>query len=318
MQAIPKSPWRRPRALRARAKPHARTVLPLLVLAGLLGCGDGSEPGGPRAAASSAAAPQDVTAARERLERLVELFQPPDPLATSNRHDQQLADQRRFREEVAKQPDEAFGRLALERFRSEPEDAQVLRVELLRAAAHGLPGDEASDLLEHIVLTYDAETGYGVRGQAVGIWADVAPADLTEVLRPILAERRHRRTLPPDEELLRAWVRSARAVGRPGAEIEEVLAEIAVNIYQDDATRHLAIAELAESPDGLGAAARRALEEVLVESSRNGYLRRKSAQAISEALPADEACRILSRVADRESDENFLLFLADMIDSLCP
>lgn len=299
-----------------------RTALPLLVTIGLLGCGDGAEPGGTRAAASApnspAVTPRDRAAAQQRLQSLVDLFQPPDPLATSDHHDQQLTDQRRFREEVTKQPDEALGRLALERFRREPEDPQALRVELLRAAAHGLPRDEASDLLEHIVLTYDAATGYGVRGQAVGIWADVAPDDLTEVLRPILAERRHRRTLPPDEELLRAWVRSARAVGRPVAEIEEVLAEIAVNIYQDDATRHLAIGELAVSEDDLGAHARRALEEVLVESSRNGYLRRKAAQAIAQALPSDEACRVLSRVADRESDENFLLFLADMIDSLCP
>lgn len=198
------------------------------------------------------------------------------------------------------------------------EDPQALRVELLRAAGWGLPREEAVALLQEVVLTYDAATGYGVRGQAVGIWADVAPADLVEVLRPVLSERRHRQTLPPDEELLRAWVRSARAVGHPPGEIEAVLAEVTTNIYQDDATRHYAIGQLASSSEPLGAGARRALEEVLVESSRNGYLRRKAAQAIAEALPAEDACRILSRVADRESDQAFLVFLADMVDSVCP
>lgn len=329
MQPTPRIPPRPLRPLRSRAKAHAAAILgPLALSLALLSCGPAAQEeaahAAPQAASSAPAAalahfsPGDREAAAGRLERLVELFQPSDPLATSDLRDQRFAAQRAFRAERQEERDEALGLLALERFESHPEDPQELRVELLRAAARGLPQAEASALLGRIVLTYDAEVGYGVRGQAVGIWADIAPGDFSEILRPILSERRHRKTLPPDEELLRAWVRAAREVGTPRAEIEELLAEVTVNIYQDDATRHMAIAELGATEGELGSHARRALEEVLVESSRNGYLRRKAAQAIADALPTEDACRILSRVADRESDQNFLIFLADMIDSTCP
>ena len=62
---------------------------------------------------------------------------------------------------------------------------------------------------------------------------------------------------------------------------------------------------------------RRALETVLIESSGNGYLRRKAAQSLRLSLPAETACTLFRTVFEREADINFAKFLGDMIAQLC-
>ena len=80
------------------------------------------------------------------------------------------------------------------------------------------------------------------------------------------------------------------------------------------AARHLAAGELARFPDPLG---RSALETAMIESSGNGYLRRKAAQAIRDSVPREEACELFRYVLEREADINFAIFMRNMIDLNC-
>jgi len=63
---------------------------------------------------------------------------------------------------------------------------------------------------------------------------------------------------------------------------------------------------------------RKALETVLVETSSDGLLRRKAAQAVYGSLPRADACTILTGVLERESDPSFLYFLDDLVRKTCP
>ena len=81
-------------------------------------------------------------------------------------------------------------------------------------------------------------------------------------------------------------------------------------------TNHLrnSAGELARFPDPLG---RSALETAMIESSGNGYLRRKAAQAIRDSVPREEACELFRYVLEREADINFAIFMRNMIDLNC-
>ncbi|MFT7487275.1 MAG: HEAT repeat protein, partial [Candidatus Paceibacteria bacterium] len=84
--------------------------------------------------------------------------------------------------------------------------------------------------------------------------------------------------------------------------------------YKDDAARHQAVKELGKHKTPH---AHMALRQILVESTGNAYLRRKAAQAIKESFPREEACAIFAEISTMEADNNFLLFLADMIEDNC-
>jgi hypothetical protein len=124
----------------------------------------------------------------------------------------------------------------------------------------------------------------------------------------LIREPRHSETYPPTERLLRAWIEAARARSGPDAQL---LSQVAADLEQAQVVRYLALEELGRTSSAVG---RAALEQVLVESGSDGYLRRKAAQALQDTLEPAEACEIFKRVADRETDPAMLLFLADMLD----
>ena len=66
-----------------------------------------------------------------------------------------------------------------------------------------------------------------------------------------------------------------------------------------------------------GPQSRQALEELLVESSYNSYVRRKAAQALRKSLPPAEFCPIIKGIIDREADPIFQVFLDNMLTDAC-
>lgn len=312
---------RRCRSLSTRA--IALALLPLLPLvAGLvLGACDGAEPSPSAPAGTVAAAPPPPVeatpaqreAARERLRALLAAHAPIEATTTNDLHDQWITDQRRVRRELLADVDPVLAEEALAAFDASRGEPATLRAALLELAATGLP-ERVRPRLEELILTYDAEEGYGLRGLAVGVYAATSPAAAVELLEPLVLETRHKVTLPPQEDLVRGWLQAADAIELDPDRVQAVLAEVTTGIFQPDSARHVAIEELGRRPGERG---RLALEEVLVESSSNGYLRRKAAQALRDSLSPEDLCPILERVADKESDTNFLLFLADMLERSC-
>jgi HEAT repeat protein len=185
-----------------------------------------------------------------------------------------------------------------------------VRAALLGIAAHGLEG-ELAPRLEVLITTYDDDLGLYVRTEAVRILAETSPARALEFLSPLVREDRPSATRPPQAALVEGWIHAARATGNADT---GVLADVATNIFQAPEARYAAI-------DGLGALggarAGAALEEILSESSSDGYVRRKAAQALVRCASAEELCAALDRLAGHESDPAFLDFLADMIDQHC-
>jgi len=166
--------------------------------------------------------------------------------------------------------------------------------------------------LEHMIVTYDAALGLGLRTRAVELLAETAPEHALAVLGPLLTAKDTNVTLPPRETMVRAWASAARALR---TEDLGVLVDVAVDIRQPLDTRYAALTELGTCG---GPLARRALEEVLFEPTSDAYLRRKAAQGLEMFLKPDELCPILERAGSHEHDEVFAQFLASMMARHCP
>ena len=312
--------------LAARALSHARrpcdallgTLLGALLTTLVAGCGHQAHSPAEAAAGGSGATAESravvpTHADRAELALLIEAFTPLDAAATSDRHDAWLATQRAVLERLCRAgPGVAV--LALEAFDAKteagPAHPERVRAALLEVAAH-IQGDELAPRLEALILTYDGELGLFVRTDAVRILAETAPARAVEFLAPLAREDRPSSTRPPQGALIEGWVRAARALGDADT---GVLADVATNIFQAPEARYAAIDGLGELG---GARAGAALEEILSESSSDGYVRRKAAQALVRCASAAELCRVLDTLAAHESDPAFLDFLADMIDRHC-
>jgi hypothetical protein len=117
--------------------------------------------------------------------------------------------------------------------------------------------------------------------------------------------------MPDDEFLVRGWVVACELLGR--SPVDE-LADVATNLMMQDAARHYATQELGRFHEPKG---RKALETVLIESTGNGYIRRKAAQSLQASLPAETACALFRHVLEREADINFQAFLQDVIARNC-
>ena len=204
-----------------------------------------------------------------------------------------------------------MGVQALRTFEQEVDAPDDWRMALLAVAAHCNP-EAARPVLEKLSLTYDRVTRLGVRTEAMRLLCATSPATAAELFEPIVLEPRPNVTYPPREQMLRHWILAARQVERP---IDQTLALIAVDIAQAPEVRYVAVEELGkETKSSLGC---KALETVLVESSSDGLLRRKAAQAMRSAMPRAEMCALIERVAQRESDPEFLNFLADLLIKNC-
>lgn len=303
---MPLRPRHRP--LTSGALPHARTRRPrpsggrlvalsaAVLLSLLAACGRGAD-------AAEAADPQ------ARIEELVEVLTPLDPTLTSDRLDARLRRQRALLEELRAAGPEV-GRAALEYLEEHPIEVVPVRRGLLDVAAHAAP-EEAEPLLVRLIEEYGHPMD--LRAEAAKLLGRTSPERALEVLRPLLEKvRRRTRTLPDDEFLLDGYLA---ACERTGTDPTMILADVATNIFIQDAARHRAAKELGKHP---GPFSRAALEAILVESTGNGYLRRMAAQALRDSLPAESACALFREVYSREADLNMRTFLEDMIRDNCP
>ncbi|MBM3988567.1 MAG: hypothetical protein FJ294_11505 [Planctomycetes bacterium] len=281
-----------------RATPHGLRSLALTLGLMLLGgCGD-----------SVAGSGLSELESRAAIDRLVTLFRPVDPIATSDVHD------RNFRERSAhleglRAAGVTAGREALARFERAQGECFDVRWALLEAAAYNAPAD-TQPTLERLILVYDGK-GEEIRTQAVRIASATIPQRAIELFEPMLREPIARQTRPPQEELVRGWHTAARELGLVEA---RVLCDLVVDLRQPPDARYAAVNALADIG---GERAIRALREVLVESASDGNIRRKAAQALQRIMPRDAFCTLMREASEHEVDELFLFFLADMLDKNC-
>jgi hypothetical protein len=277
----------------ARARSRALLLATLLGL-GAASCGN-----------SSAASEEEALA---DLQELVDALTPPPVDATSDVKDAHLARQRRVMEEM-RGAGRTLGSMALQLVQERPEAPPNVRSGLLEVGALNVGAESAPILLE-IFRRY--EEPIDLRSRACELLPEVDPEAAVSELEPLVVQVRLTRTYPSRETMLACWSRACEALGRPRS---EVLMRVATDIYQEDRARLIAIELLGKIPGNLE---RQTLEVVLVESTGNGLLRRRAAQALREQLPRDEACAIFERVIDLEADMHFQTFLASMITDNCP
>jgi len=303
--AVERLEFARPARALAHAprRPFAQAAAGLLVAALLSACGS-EDP-------LSTGGHLSPEARQASIDRLVMLSEPLDPTLTSDHHDRRLHQVRAALAELSQAPPEV-GRLALETFlekEKNPDDVpQAVRRHLLMVAARSDP-QEATPLLEKMTMEYGHKIE--MRTEACLLLGEVAPRRAVELLGPELEKRRATSTMPDDEFLLRAYVEGCR---RSGTDPVPVLVDVVTNIFKQDAARHQAAEELGNYPTPL---ALQALRAILIESTGNSYLRIKAAQSIRKAFPREEACAIFEEVATHEADDNFLEFMADMIQENC-
>lgn len=323
-------PFRLPglRLLAARGpQPGLGLILGLLVGLSAASCGGeaaeaGSAAGGtaqdPERAApgrTPAGAPQapaalqglDAAELRGTVRDLVVAVTPPAPTATAG-FKNDWHERRRSTLERMRIAGPEVGRAVLEQFEASDEALAEVRIGLLDVAAHNLP-DEVGPLLTELITTFGESLA--VRTSACDLLARIQPAEALAVLGPVLQERKHRITYPPEEQMLRAWLRAAR---HEGVEQDTFLGDIAVQLDRDHATRQAAVRALAQCD---GPVAIEALESLMVESSGNHLLRRTATQSLREVLDTEAFCARLREVLANESDAPFQIFLADAIEENC-
>jgi len=276
-------------------------VLALVLLAA---CAETDAPEG--AAEHGADAPTIGPIDRE-LGDLTRALTPLPPTATNGERHAWFARRKETLERL-RQGGPALGRAALAAY-LEGERPAMVRAGFLDVAAHAAPEDARAVLVE-LVTEYGADLG--LRKEACRFLGETSPATAIEVLEPIVSTSQRSRTYPPDDQMIEAWLTATKLVG---ADPGPVLATIVTDSRQSQEARHKAAEALGEAPSAIG---RAALEQVLVESGGNNYLRRKAAQSLRATLPAAELCAKLEEVLANEADQNFALFLDDMQRKSCP
>ncbi|MFN0242035.1 MAG: hypothetical protein ACKVWV_04015 [Planctomycetota bacterium] len=248
------------------------------------------------------------TAAHARLAELVALLAPIEEVVTSDKSDARFIRAQELLGEL-RNGDRSVGLAALEVLRREEEHRPV-EVErgLLDVASHAAPED-ARPLLESLVLQYGPSLS--LRTEALLCLAETSPQRAIEIVQPLITRTRASQTLPPAEFLVSAWVTACEKTGR--SPVKE-LADVATNLFQEEAARIRATKELGRHKEPL---AQQALSAILIESTGDGYLRRMAAQGLRDTLPRETACSTFQRVAEREADMNFAKFLADLLEKNC-
>ncbi len=252
--------------------------------------------------------PASTARGEESIDRLVAALTPIDPNLTSDHHDRWLHAGRALREELRGAAPEV-GVAALRRLRDSNVRDPLVRRGLLEVGAYAAP-DVARPILIRLIDEYGHD--FAVRTFAVEFLSETSPEAALELLEPYLRKRgKPNKTMPPDEFLVRGYATAAR---KTGLDPTLILSDVATNLWMEDAARHFAVQELGNYP---GPYARSVLEALLVESTGNAYIRRKAAQALRDSAPAESACEVFRRVADREADGNMLAFLLDMLRENC-
>jgi hypothetical protein len=283
----------------------AIVLLPLVVF--LSGCDGGGEAhASPEPSAAVPTGNEDAD-----LAELLRIAAPPDPTLTSDIQDAWLVENRRVMARLCSSGGPVLGSMALEAYddRAAGRDDGV-RVALLEVAAHTNP-ELCAPRLAAMIEQYDAELGLRIRTEAVRLLAETSPERALELLGTLVVDERPGATRPAQEALIRGWATAARAL-----EVVDttVPADVAINLFQPAAARYAAIAILGELG---GNHAVKALEEVLVEATSDGMVRRKAAQGLENCASPEVLCPLLDQLAAHESDANFIDFLAQMIDRNC-
>ncbi len=202
----------------------------------------------------------------------------------------------------------AHGLEALRVLREEPPTLPEVRAGLLDVGAHAAP-EAASELLVQLTTTF-GEDLY-VRNVATQLLGECVPTKAIEVLEPILRERYDDRTYPPEERLLEAWLTANEKLHLDPVPL---LVLVGTDLNRPMDVRHRATKALARFPSEQG---RQALENILVESSGNGYIRRLALQSLRASLPQERFCELARRVQGRESDPDFIVYIQSHLDSAC-
>lgn len=245
---------------------------------------------------------EDRETARALFARLV----PPSETATSDVHDVWIEDMRLVPGDVTR-AGRSVGLALLARAVADedaPMSARRYGIEAAAAAA----GPAAGDLLE--ALTTQFGPAMELREAAARALPRADAQRALDLFDPILRVR-PRQTLPPMESLLAAYLEAAE---RLAVDAVPVLNIVAADLHQDMATRHLAVRQLTARPTPLSLAV---LEELLVESSGNGYLRLLAAQGLLAAAPRERTCATFERVLERESSPEIIQFLSNALERNC-
>ncbi|MBK7878173.1 MAG: hypothetical protein IPJ77_21145 [Planctomycetes bacterium] len=257
---------------------------------------------------ASAASP-----AKQQVDELVQALTPIAGDLTSDLRDRHFHRGEELKAKAMAGPREV-GLAALERLRQgaplgdDQLPIQEIERGLLAVGAHAAP-DDARPLLENLVLQY--WPSLSLRTEALICLADTSPARALEILEPWVTKAKLNQTTPPAEFIVKAWVAACEKTGR--SPVPE-LADIATNLFYDQTGRVRAVKTLGRYKDPL---ATQALSAILIESTGDGYLRRMAAQGLRDTLPTETACDIFRKVADREADQNLLLFLLDLLEKSC-
>jgi hypothetical protein len=293
-------------ALAVGANPHTRARRRTRLAVASAAFAVGSWVAGCERAATDGARADSIDAT---IAELIAAQAPPDPTSTTDVQDAWFRRKAELVERLRAGSPE-LGRAALRAVSSGAPQSELARAALLDVGAHCAPA-EAAPLLCDLIATYDPRVGLGLRTFAVELLARTSPAVALERIEPILREAQPRATRPPQEAFVRAWAAAARA---SGVTEPAILCDVAADLAQPADARYAAIDELGKFG---GLRAQKALEEVLREANSDGLMRRKAAQALATFAPKDALCAALEAAAQDESDENFLYFLASMIERHC-
>lgn len=274
----------------------------LVCLVAAVGAGCSEEPAEARAESTEPAQSPALA-----IHDLVQAVQPLPPTAGLNEQNEWHARRKATLERLRVAGPEV-GRAAWQRYRDQPDEIVDVRIGLLDVAAHNVPDETREHLME---LVADFGPDLALRRAACELLAETAPSAAVEVLEPIVLRRLRKETYPPEDKMLAALCLAKRSLGEDPSEL---LATVATDLRQTDDARHLAIRELTgtQSPRG-----RAALDQILVESGLNSYLRRLAAQALQKTLPKEEFCARAAEVMEREADVNFQVFLASLVEANC-
>ena len=242
-----------------------------------------------------------------RVARLVDILTPLDKPVTSDVGDARFHKGQDMLAELSSAGPEV-GRAALRALQDRKDKVVDVERGLITVAAKADTA-ETQPLLENLVTQYGA--AIELRTEATLLIAEVAPERAWEILQPMVTKQRPDSTTADSEFLVRAFVTACEKTGR--SPVNE-LANVATNLFQQEAARVRAVKELGNYKDPLAA---QALRAILVESTGDGYLRRMAAQALVKSLPRETACDILKNVADHEAEINMLQFLMNMLDRNC-
>ena len=246
---------------------------------------------------------------QRQLDQLIAACTPIDPTSTSDKQDAWFHHQVDVIEQSRK-GSRQLGEAALARFAAGTDTLPDIRATLLDVAAHTAP-ETTTPVLEKLIRTYDGELGLGLRTRAVEFLADVAPQRAIAMYEPFLRDPQPHQTRPSQEAFVIGWTAAAHKVGLTDARI---LCDVAADLKQPPDARYSAITALGAFG---GPRAVKALQEVLVEASSDGLMRRKATQSLLQIMPKSEFCTLITRMSENESDPNFIDFLADMLERNC-